>query len=178
MVRFSFGCIFLTATMLMGCDSQQSQSPKAFSQHGITFQLPGDWSADDAENIGSTAFSVNCQKNGFDDSGLVIITCFSDSLDLNNVQRIFQNQLDSTSLYKLADVKFSPAKPGHFGHYETLQAHFTMSMLGTPHSGWLDAFYRNNHTFMVLRQQANEDSAKNKSGFALISKTLDVKQGQ
>ena len=41
--------------------------------------------------------------------------------------------------------------------------------------GGLDAFYYKGHTLMVLRQQANEDSAKNKTGFALITKTLDVK---
>ena len=175
MKSISFGYLFLAVFTLAGCDLQQSQSPKAFNQHGITFQHPGDWSADDAEKLDSTAVSVNCQKNGFDDSGLIIITCFNDSLNLSNVQSIYHVQLDSTSFYKMAGVKFSPTKPGHFGQHETLQSQFTLSMLGVPHSGWLDAFYYKGHTLMVLRQQADEDSAKNKPGFALITKTLDVK---
>ena len=178
MKKIAFGALSLAVTTLVSCDLQQSQKTEAFSQHGITFQHPGNWSADDAEKIGSTAVSVTCQKNGFDESGLVTIACFNDSLDLSNVQSVYRNQLDSTSLYKLAGVKFSPLHPGHFGQHETLQSQFTMSILSVRHTGWLDAFYYKNHTLMVLRQQADEDSAKNKVGFALITKTLEIKQGK
>jgi len=178
MKKFTLGWLFLTVTTLVSCDLEQSQKAEVFNQQGITFQHLGNWSADDAEKIDSTAFSVTCQKTGLDESGLITIACFSDSLDLDNVQSIYHNQLDSTSLYKMAGVKFSPVQQGHFGQHETRQSKFTMSMLGVPHTGWLDAFYYKNHTFMVLRQQADEDSAKNKNGFALITKTLDLKQGK
>ena len=172
---FASGCLFLAAITLASCDSAESQKPKAFNQQGISFQYPGDWSADDAEKTDSTAVSVTSQKDGLDESGLITISSFNDSIDLNEVQRIYHAQLDSTRLYKMAGLKFSPVQPGRFGPHETLQSQFTMSMLGMPHTGWLDAFYYKGHTFMVLRQQANEDSAKNKSGFALITKTLDIK---
>lgn len=159
---------------LASCGSSQSQKTEVFNQGGITFQHPGDWSASDAEKAGPTAFSVNCQKSGLDESGLITVSCFDDSLDLDNVQTIYHNQLDSTSLYKMSGVKFSPVRQGAFGSHKTLQSQFTMSMLGVRHTGWLDAFHYKNHTFMVLRQQADEDSAKNKSGFALFTKTLDI----
>jgi hypothetical protein len=178
MKSFSFGFLFLALATLVGCESQQSQIPKVFNQNGITFQYPADWSPDDAEKVGSNAASVTCQKKGFDDSGLVTIACFSDSLALSDVQTVYREQLDSTSLYKLAGVKFSSAQPGHLGQHETLQTRFTMSMIGVPHTGWLDAFYYKGHTFMVLSQQADEDSAKSKKGFAMIIKTLDVTPGK
>lgn len=176
MKRFSVSCLILSAITLMSCDVQPSQKPKAFNQDGVSFQHPDDWSTDDAEKTDSTAVSVTCQKAGLDESGMIHISCFSDSIELSNVQRIYHDQLDSTSLYRMAGVKFSPAQPGQFGQHESLQSQFTMSILGVRHTGWLDAFYYKGRTFMVLRQQADEDSAKNRSGFALIAKTLDVKQ--
>jgi hypothetical protein len=169
-----FSGLFLAVTMLASCDSAQSQKTEVFNQAGITFQHPGNWSADDAERAGPNAVTVTCQKAGLNESGLITVSCFNDSLDLDEIQTIFHDQLDSTSLYKLAGVKFSPLGPGQFGPHKSLQGQFTMSMLGVPHTGWLDAFHHKNHTFMVLRQQANEDSAKNRSGFALFTNTLDV----
>ena len=174
-LNFPFQCLFLAAAALASCGSPQAEGPKKYNQRGISFQYPGDWSADDAEKVGETAVSVTCQKDGFDDSGLMTIACFNDSLALEDVQQVYRNQLDSTSLYKLAGVKFSVNQAGHFGRHETLQSRFTMSMLGVPHTGSLDAFYYKNHTFMVLKQEADEDTAKNKVGFALITKTLNVK---
>ncbi|MFD2720783.1 hypothetical protein ACFST9_18825 [Hymenobacter monticola] len=178
MKHLTFSALLLGMAMLTSCDSTQSQKIEVFNQAGITFQHPGNWSADDADRAGPNAVTVTCQKSGLDESGLITVSCFNDSLDLDEVQNIFHNQLDSTSLYKLAGVKFSSAGPGRFGPHHTLQSQFSMSMLGVPHTGWLDAFHYKNHTFMVLRQQADEDSVKNRKGFALITQTLDVKPGK
>lgn len=178
MKTLPFNCLLLAVLALAGCEAPEAQSPKSFNQQGIAFQYPGDWTADEAEKVGETATSVTCQKKGFDDSGLITIACFNDSLALDEVQQVYRNQLDSTSLYQLAGVKFAAARPGRFGPHETLQTRFTMSMIGVAHTGSLDAFHYRNHTFMVLKQEANEDTAKNKAGFALITKTLDVKSGK
>lgn len=175
MKHFSFGGLFLAVLSLASCNSSESQETQTFNQYGITFQHPGNWATDDAEKVDSSAVSVNCEKGGLDESGLVTIACFNDSLELSDMQRTYHEQMDSTTIYKMAGIRIAPAQPGHFGPHESLQSRFTMSLLGVPHTGWLDAFYYKGRSFMVMRQQADEDSLKNKIGFALIAKTLDVK---
>ena len=175
MKTFSFGCFFLALVFLASCDAPQSKAPVAFNQRGIVFQHPGDWSVGEVEKEDSTAVSVTCEKDGLDDSGLITISYFRDSLDLSQVQEVYQQQLGSVSTHKLGGVKFTPPQPGRLGPRETLQSTFTMSLLGVAHTGFLDAFSYKGHTVMVLRQQADEDSTKNRPGFALITQTLDFK---
>ena len=160
----------LTGAALAAC--QPERKPQVFNQNGVSFAYPGDWEVDPLEEVAPGAFTLNCEKSGLGSSGLVSISWFADSLDLDKVRGLFQQQFATSPIYKMSDVKFAPTVAGFYGAHPARRALYRLKMLSVPQSGSLNAFHLNRRTFMVLLQQADEDSAANRAGFRRIAQSL------
>lgn len=97
---------------------------------------------------------------------------FSDSLKLPEWQREFLAQLEDNSIYKMSNLSLGALGRGHYGRYTTLVASFKLRLLDQPHSGMVHVFYGGNKTFVVLTQQAAEDSVENRAGFEANAQSL------
>lgn len=160
----------LMSGMLAAC--QTDTRPQAFRGHGVSFAYPADWTCGEAEKLPGNAFSLNCEKNGFDSSGLVTMSWFADSLELPELQEIFRAQLKENPIYRAADLSLGPVAEGRFGRYATLTTPYAFKLIGIAHTGHIHAFHGPNKSVVVMMQQATEDSTKNRAGLAAIEQSF------
>lgn len=157
------------------CQLEASQAPSPRHYGAVSFSCPAGWHTDAAEHTDSAACSVSCSKTGFNTSGLVSMSWFTDSLDQEKLQGIFRQQLRSSPVYKTASIHFEPVQPGSYGNRPAQVGSFSFSLLGVAHAGAIYTFWQPGHTFAVLTQQALEDSAANRAGFQLLAQSLQCR---
>lgn len=168
--RHSLGGLLLLGAA--ACQSAPNALPGHFSRSGVYFSYPAGWATSGLELVDSTACTINCEKQGFNTSGLVSISWFNDSLSLREIQGLFREQLRESVIYKTADIKFQPEQPGRYGRYSGYVCHYKFELLSQPHLGTIHTFWDNGRTFAILSQQATEDTTTNRPGLRRIAQSL------
>lgn len=170
MASKTFRWSWLAGWALLAC--QSDNPPQKFAQNGVSFSCPADWECGEVKEVGSNAFNLSCEKRGFGSSGLVAVSWFPGRLELPELQQVFRTQLKDNPIYKMSDLSFGALSRGHYGRYTTLVAPFKLRLLDLPHTGMIHTFYGGGKTFVVLTQQATEDSVENRAGFAAIAQSF------
>ena len=151
---------------------QSDNPPRKFAQNGVSFLCPAGWECGEAEKLAANAYNLSCEKRGFGSSGLLTVSWFPGRLELPELQQIFRTQLKENPIYKMSDLSFGALRRGHYGRYTTLSTAFRLRLLDLPHTGMIHAFYGGSKTFVVLTQQAAEDSVENRAGFETIAQSF------
>lgn len=161
--------------LAVACEPQAAQVATPRHYGAVSFSCPAGWQTDAAEHVDSSACTVSCEKNGFSNSGVASISWFADSLDQEELQGIFRQQLRSSSVYKTASIRFEPVQAGDYGGRPAQVGRFSFSLLGVAHAGAIYTFWQPGHTFALLTQQALEDSAANRAGFQGLAQSLQCR---
>ena len=117
-------------------------------------------------------YFLSIEKDGFNSSGLFTIYWVDGLFELEDWILGYKKEIKNQPIYSTAGVNFGIVTNGSFNGIEAKELHFTTSILGLKHSGVLYAFHEGNRTFSVFKQQANEDNAKNATGFATIENSF------
>lgn len=161
--------ILLSLSVLFSC----TPSPETkFNKLNVSFTCPSGWKITEEEAIDSTGYYLSCEKKGLDASGLITISWIKDTVDLEQVLTIYQDELKGNIIYKNADLKFGKTAEAAYHHFPAIVSDYTMSLLGVKHRGVICCFYGKSKTITILEQEALEDTLDNKEGLKKIEDTF------
>ncbi len=137
-----------------------------FEKEGMTFIVPEDWKITDEEKFDDGSYYLSIDKNGFDSSGVLIITSYNNSIDLDELIYFQKEEIQNNVIFK--NSVFEPIQNSEFNSINSRATHYTFGLLGLEHEGSIHAFYINDNTFLVMKQGALEDRTVNNKGFDII----------
>jgi hypothetical protein len=146
-----------------------------FDRDGISLICPKGWKITEQENIEDQGFYLSMERDGFDASGLVSVSWVNNELALEDWLDIYREELANNLIYKNSNLTFSDPYEAEYNGLPSQAMTFTVSIVGLKHEGIVHAFYGADKTIAVLRQEAIEDRADNKEGFASIESSFTVK---
>ncbi len=159
---------------MLGVLSIFGSSPKIVSFHGINFNIPSNWKVTEKKADINGIITINAEKKGWDASGLITITAFPGEGNQKETLEIFKNKFSKTSIYKLSNIAFDPITSKKFGKYDSHVAPYLVSFLGIKHRGSIYCIKLNNTFYIILLQEAIEDSGDNAEGFVLIKESFVI----
>ena len=168
----SYALVFALLSIL-AC-SKPSPEVK-FEKLGVAFTCPEGWKVTDEEDIDGEGYYLTIEKDGFDASGLLTVSWTNDSLDLEEILDIYQEELENNVIYQNTNLAFDQTNETTFSKIPAQSRKYQVSLLGVAHEGYLYAFYGKNRTFAIIKQEAIEDQAKNQKGFEIIEGSFKSK---
>lgn len=157
--------------------SSCQESPEAkFEKDGVSFISPEGWEVTEEENLDNEGYYLAIERDGFNSSGLITITWANYEIDLDEWLNVYVDDLKSNIIYKNSNISFSNVIESEFSEISTKTISFKVSIVGVKHEGVISAFYANNRTFSILKQEAIEDKLDNKKGFDLIEKSFKIEE--
>ena len=168
----------LLAFFFIACSSAPSPDQQ-FAKKGVSFTSPAGWKISEEEEYEESeesysGYYLSVEKEGFDDSGIVIISWIDVEIDLDDWQAICTEEISSNIIYRNTNLKFGPTKAGEINGIPTQSVQASFSLLGLDHEATMHFFHANGKTFDVMIQQATEDDEKNKEGFATLLESFKV----
>ncbi len=160
------------ALTMAGCGAAPD---KTYDRNGIAFSYPADWRVTEEEDYGDGGYYLCVEKNGFDSSGLVMITCLDREYSSPEVytDALLENLREKP---QFEDIVVTPAVAGTYGNYPAQVVTYTMSVMGImPHTGSVWLFETEDVFVAVVEQQADKDNVENAKGFGTIEGTLTIK---
>ncbi|MDG5492560.1 hypothetical protein [Psychroserpens sp. SPM9] len=170
--------LILVACSLTACNqfvksSAESTKELHFKRDNFEFNYLDSWEVTDNETINEDVFYMALEKNGFDASGLVTITSFGYEIDLDEMIHMNIDEFQNNSFIK--NFKYDNIENNQFNTTSSRAANFRFSTLGLRHNGIIHAFYKNGQSFVIIKQEASEDSKKNQNGFNIIETSFSIK---
>ena len=171
LINLSGGLSWVSAgliTILSAC----SPSPEVewSSEGGVILTCPEGWEVteDHQNEIGGRYLQL--EEESFDSSGLMIFNWTDGLFDrqafLEGSAEPFISSFQDMTL--VSDVRFEGPEEVSFGRYPSLSMGYSFEAVGIEHRGHLFVITSCEKTFLVIKQEALEDSAKNAAGFELI----------
>lgn len=160
------------ALILLSCNEAK---PTSFNKHGVSFSCPADWAITEEENMGDGSYYISIEKNGFTSSGLYTITWVKDSVDLVEYLNVFKDELKNNIIFKNSNLNFTEPITNNFNSFQTVSSNYTANLISVKHHGIIHTFHCKNRSYAILKQEAAEDSIKNKEGFISIEKSFKIK---
>ena len=71
-----------------------------FEKEGMTFIVPEDWKITDEEKFDDGSYYLSIDKNGFDSSGVLIITSYNNSIDLDELIYFQKEEIQNNVIFK------------------------------------------------------------------------------
>jgi len=142
-------------------------------RNSFAFKCPEDWKVTEEELLDEGVYYLSVEKNGFDSSGLMSITTFNYSLDLNEL--IFMNAEEIRNNTLLNNLNFDSIIDNQFNNINSRSSKFNFNAMGVNHEGVIHAFNSDNYTYVILKQEAIEDNKTNEEGFRVIEKSFFTK---
>ncbi len=144
-----------------------------FQYHGLAFVAPAGWALDTTDlRTTDGVFTLICEKSGFNESGIVTLTCIEQPLSVAEGLEIFRQSMAENIIYKNADLQFQPARDTTLNGQPAQALAFRLSLLGVPHAGTLTCAASGGRLVSVMSQTADEDRPKNLPGFRSIEQSL------
>jgi hypothetical protein len=166
--------IFILSILGLAFSCTEATETK-FEREGVSLTCPKGWKITEQENIEDQGFYLSMEKEGLDASGLVSISWVNNELALEDWLDIYREELANNIIYKNSNLTFSDPYEAEYNGLPSQAMTFTVSIIGLKHEGIVHAFYGADKTIAVLRQEAIEDSAENKEGFASIESSFTIK---
>lgn len=159
--------ILIPISLLFSCSSAPSIETK-FEKSGVSFTCPDGWKITEEDGLDGDGYYLACEKDGVISSGLFTLTWVNDTVPLEEMMEVYQDELKNNVIFKNTNIKFSPSTEGEFNNYQTLQSSYNLTLLGDKTEGTMYCFYGNGKTIGLVKQQSLEDDSKNKQGFEII----------
>jgi hypothetical protein len=168
----------LLSLFFIACSSGPSPEQQ-FDKKGVSFTSPARWKISEEEEYEESkesysGYYLSVEKEGFDESGIVLISWIDVEIDLDDWQAICTEKIASNIIYRNTNLQFGPTRADELNGIPTQSVQATFSLLGLEHEVNLHFFHANGKTFDVMIQQATEDNEKNKEGFDTILKSFQV----
>lgn len=158
----------LVAFLVSGC----KKSPETpFYENGVSFNCPPGWKIDETEDM-DEMYYICVEKDGYNDSGLLLMTVFDDANDVQEYVEVYMENMEDQGIFD--NLTFGNSTPASYGSYSGQVVKYTASVLSVPHQGEIFSFEANGRYACVVRQEANEDHKKNKEGFKILEETLVI----
>lgn len=168
--------LLITLSLLLFITISRSENPTdiTFSEEGVSFNYPNDWEIRDYENFYDVSKYLSVGKTGVDASGLFVIIWLKETADLTETLEIYKDSLKEQSLLVRSGLTFDEHHESQFNNITTLTTNYHFSLFGIEHEGIIHAFHQKDKTFTVVKQEASEDTEKNKKGFEIIESTFKI----
>lgn len=163
--------ILIPIFLLFSCSSPKSPEAK-FEKSGVSFTCPDGWKITEEDSLDGDGYYLACEKDGVISSGLFTLTWVNDTVALEEMMEVYQDELKNNVIFKNTNIEFSPSTEGEFNNYQTLQSTYNLTLLGDKTEGTMHCFYGNGKTIGLVKQQSLEDDSKNKEGFKIIENTF------
>lgn len=158
----------LVAFLVSGC----KKSPETpFYENGVSFNCPPGWKIDETEDM-DEMYYICVEKEGYNDSGLLLMTVFDDANDVQKYVEVYMVNMEEQGIFD--KLTFQNSAPASYGSYSGQVVKYMASVLSVPHQGEIFSFEANGRYACVVRQEANEDHKKNKEGFKVLEETLVI----
>lgn len=115
---------------------------------------------------------MSIEKEGFDQSGIFTISWFPEPIPAETCLQLQRDGLQKAREYQ--NMQFDGVRDYRFGKFEAKGQSYTATVMGIPHSGLILHFDAGGKSFLLLKQEADEDSEKNKTGYQKLEQTFDV----
>ena len=162
--------LILSCVVFFSCN----ESPETkFEKDGVSFICPQGWAIIDQEDFDGEGYYISIEKDGFNSSGLAMITWY-DNFDSGNFNfeedlRNWEESLkEQWILVDASNIIFGDYYNNMFNNLRSMSTNYTFSMLGVPHEGTVSVFHAGNKRISVVFQEVTEDKAKNKKEFEII----------
>ena len=162
-------CILMLLLLVSSC-KEEATAEYVFEKEGMTFNVPEDWEITDEEKFDDGSYYLSIDKNGFDSSGVLIITTYNESIDLDELIYYQKEEILSNTIFK--NSVFEPIQDDEFNTIDSRATSYTFGLLGLEHEGAIHAFYNQDKTYLVMKQGAIEDKKINNKGFDVIEKSF------
>ena len=162
--------LFLIFTcIILSCN----ESPETkFVKDGVSLICPQGWIISDLDDLDGTGYYLEIEKEGWNSSGLVIITWVynynNDNFNYEEYLNIYKEAFQEQYILDFGDIAFSNYYNNTFNNFSTMSTNYTMSILDVDHEGAIHVFQTGNKNFCIIIQEAIEDKSKNKIGFEII----------
>lgn len=166
--------ILVPLTLLFSCSSPSSPEAR-FDRSGVSFTCPAGWKITEEDSLDGDGYYLACEKDGVISSGLFTLTWVNDTVALEEMMEIYQDELKNNVIFKNTNIQFSPSTEGKFNNYDALVSTYGLTLLGDKTEGTMYCFYGNGKTIGLVNQQSLEDDSKNKKGFEIIETTFTSK---
>ncbi len=170
MMRF-----FLAMVLVVVMFSCSSESPETkFSKDGISLTCPKGWKVTGEEDIDGQGYYVTIERDGFNSSGLFIVTWVTGEYEREAYMEVYKSELQNNVIYKHSDLVFREDYEGTFSGIESVANDYTASVVGLDHDGVIHIFYGAGKTIAIMKQQATEDQKENADGFKALEESFAV----
>jgi len=142
---------------------------QSFDKQGVSFTVPDGWKITEEEDLNGKGYYLSCEKEGKNASGIVTIRWINDTVSTSNMVDQYINGLRQNFAEKNAKrMLFGTPEPAKVSNFNGVSADFSFSLMDIQHRGQIGSFHASGKTFTILMQEATEDIAENKPGFAAI----------
>lgn len=160
--------LILSSVIFFSCN----ESPETkFEKDGVSFICPQGWAITDQEDLDGDGYYISIEKDGFNSSGLAIISWF-DNFDNNfsfeDHLRFWEEGLKEELTLDASNIIFGDYYDNTFNNSRSMSTNYTFNFLGIPHDGTINIIHSADKKISVVFQGAIEDKAKNKKGFEMI----------
>lgn len=164
--------LFLIFTcVILSC----SESPETkFDKNGVSLICPQGWTCD-FEKISEDVSYLEIEKEGWDSSGLFIISWYNNNnLSHKELLNSYKESFLEQSILEFSGISFSNYYENTFNKISTISTNYTMNLLGIDHKGIIHVFRIRDKDFVIISQEAIEDVSKNKKGFEMITNSIKM----
>ena len=165
--------IFLLFTILLVISCKDSPAT-TFSKDGVTFTVPSGWEISEEENLDTDGYYLSVEKNGFNASGIVVMTWVVGKQDLRDTYVNYKKNMYNIPVYSNANLQFRNEADTSYGNKSSFSAPFTASVAGMDHEGRLHFITAADKIFTIMIQGAVEDKSENEKGFKTIADSFVV----
>lgn len=144
-----------------------------FNESGVLLTSPKGWSVVDKEDFGS-GYYLCIEKDGFDSSAVISFSWVNESLNVKDYIENYKEELKDNIVYKNSNLTFEPIVKSEYNKIESYSSRFKFSLLSLDHEGILFSFIKNGRTYIIFKQEAIEDKAKNSIGFKEIEESFII----
>lgn len=166
--------VLLPLSLLFSCSAPPSKEAK-FEKSGVSFTCPAGWKITEEDSLDGDGYYLACEKDGLVSSGLFTLTWVNDTVELEEMMKIYQDELKNNVIFKNTNISFSASTDGKYNNYEAIRSTYNLTLLGDKTEGIMYCFYGNGKTIGLVKQQSLEDDSKNKEGFETIETTFTSK---
>ena len=160
--------LILSSVIFFSCN----ESPETkFEKDGVSFICPQGWAITDQEDLDGDGYYISIEKDGFNSSGLAIISWFDnfeDHLSFEDHLRFWEEGLKEELTLDASNIIFGDYYDNTFNNSRSMSKNYTFNFLGIPHDGTINIIHSGDKKISVVFQGAIEDKAKNKKGFEMI----------
>ena len=144
-----------------------------FNKQGISFTYPSGWNIVDEEARDDMSYYISCEKSGIDESGIVVLIWYQDSIDLEDFLTVYLEGIyDEVVAESGSDMQKDAIQTIPFGNFVAQSLQFRYELYGLDYEGAIYAFYGCEKTFLIVKQEAIIDRKTNHEGFVRIEETL------